>query len=69
MGERVKAKMDDWSSAYAGEVVKVNRDGTYAIVFDDGERRQFVRGSQIVGPEVERGGRGGGGGGGGRDEA
>ena len=54
MGERVKAKMDDWSSAYAGEVVKVNRDGTFAIVFDDGERRQFVRGSQIVGPEVER---------------
>ena len=58
MGERVKAKMDDWSSAYAGEVVKVNRDGTYAIVFDDGERRQFVRGSQIVGPEVNRGGGG-----------
>ena len=31
----------------AGEITRVNRDGTYDIKFDDGERKSGVKSSQI----------------------
>ena len=35
---RVEAKVSGWTKYYAGEITRVNRDGTYDIKFDDGER-------------------------------
>ena len=37
VGDRVSAKCAGWTRYFEGEITKVNRDGTYAIKFDDGE--------------------------------
>merc|ERR1711991_88846 len=46
-GDRVEAKVSGWTKYYSGEITRVNRDGTYDIKFDDGERKSGVKSSQI----------------------
>merc|ERR1711916_274856 len=46
-GDRVEAKCTGWTKYYGGEITRVNRDGTYDIKFDDGERKSGVKKSQI----------------------
>ena len=41
-GDRVEAKVKGWTKYYAGEITRENRDGTYDILFDDGERKSKV---------------------------
>ena len=41
-GDRVEAKVKGWTKYYKGEITRVNRDGTYDILFDDGERKSKV---------------------------
>ena len=48
-GDRVKAKCTGWVHYHPGEITRVNDDGTYAIQFDDGERRSGVKEDQIAG--------------------
>jgi hypothetical protein len=36
-----------WTRYYSGTITRVNRDGTYDIKFDDGERKSSVKKSQI----------------------
>ena len=50
-GDRVKAKCTGWVHYHPGEITRVNDDGTYAIQFDDGERRSGVKEDQIGGIE------------------
>ena len=47
VGDRVSAKCAGWTRYFEGEITKVNRDGTYAIKFDDGERQKSVTEDQI----------------------
>ena len=46
-GDRVEAKVSGWTKYYKGEITSENRDGTYDILFDDGERKSGVKSSQI----------------------
>ena len=46
-GDRVEAKVKGWTKYYKGEITSENRDGTYDIKFDDGERKSGVKSSQI----------------------
>ena len=41
-GDRVEAKLKGWTKYYKGKITRENRDGTYDIVFDDGERKSKV---------------------------
>ena len=41
-GTRIEAKVKGWSKHYPGRVEKVNRDGTYELAFDDGDRKSRV---------------------------
>ena len=41
-GDHVEAKLDGWTKYYGGKVTGVNDDGTYDILFDDGERKRGV---------------------------
>ena len=38
----VIAKVGDWNNAYKGKITKINEDGTYAILFDDGEKVEKI---------------------------
>ena len=53
-GDRVKAKCTGWTKYYAGEITRVNSDGTYDIKFEDGERKQGVTEDQIEGGGGDR---------------
>lgn len=44
---RVEARIKGWKQHYSGTVKKVNTDGTYAVVFDDGERVDSVSSKEI----------------------
>ena len=57
-GDRVEAKVSGWTKYYAGEITRVNRDGTYDIKFDDGERKSGVKSSQIKSKGTKRSSRG-----------
>ena len=46
-GTRIEAKVKGWSKFYPGRVEKVNRDGTYELVFDDGDRKSRVEEENI----------------------
>jgi hypothetical protein len=46
-GDRVKAKCTGWTKYYAGEITRVNSDGTYDIKFEDGEQKKDVREAQL----------------------
>ena len=41
-GDRVVAKLKGWTKYYKGKITRENRDGTYDILFDDGERKSKV---------------------------
>ena len=45
----MEAKVAGWTRYYEGEITRVNSDGTYDILFDDGERKSGVRDDQING--------------------
>ena len=53
-GDRVEAKVSGWTKYYAGEITRVNRDGTYDIKFDDGERKSGVKSSQIKSKSLKK---------------
>merc|ERR1711871_1923580 len=53
-GDKVEAKCTGWTKYYSGEITKVNRDGTYDIRFDDGERKSGVKKSQIKSKEKRK---------------
>ena len=38
-GDRVEAKLKGWTKYYKGKITRENRDGTYDILFDDGDRK------------------------------
>ena len=40
--DRVEAKLKGWTKYYKGKITRENRDGTYDILFDDGERKSKV---------------------------
>ena len=48
-GDKVKAKCTGWTKFYAGEITHVNSDGTYDIMFIDGEIKRGIEHSQIEG--------------------
>ena len=41
-GDRVEAKLKGWTKYYKGKITRVNRDGTFDILFDDGDRKSKV---------------------------
>ena len=41
-GDRVEAKLKGWTKYYKGKITRENRDGTYDILFDDGDRKSKV---------------------------
>ena len=41
-GDRIEAKLKGWNKYYKGRITRENRDGTYNILFDDGERESKV---------------------------
>merc|ERR1712054_488601 len=52
-GDRVEAKVKGWTKYYGGEITRVHSDGTYDIKFDDGERKQNVKQSELKGGDNE----------------
>ena len=38
-GDAVEAKLKGWTKYYKGKITRVNRDGTFDILFDDGDRK------------------------------
>ena len=46
-GDTVEAKCPGWTRYYSGTITRVNRDGTYDIKFDDGERKSSVKKTQV----------------------
>merc|ERR1711871_1734144 len=52
-GDRVEAKLKGWTKYYKGKITRENRDGTYDIVFDDGERKSKVNAKLIKSLETK----------------
>jgi hypothetical protein len=48
-GDRVEARFHGSSKHYPGIVLRDNRDGTYGVAFDDGDRERAVPNEHIVG--------------------
>ena len=46
-GDKVEAKCTGWTKYFKGEVTSVNRDGSYDIKFEDGERKRGVEKTQV----------------------
>ena len=53
-GDRVEAKLKGWTKYYKGKITKENRDGTYDILFDDGERKSKVDAKLIKSLETKK---------------
>ena len=53
-GDRVEAKLKGWTKYYKGKITRENRDGTYDILFDDGERKSKVDAKLIKSLETEK---------------
>merc|ERR1711968_412765 len=53
-GDRVEAKLKGWTKYYKGKITRENRDGTYDILFDDGDRKRDVPSSLIRSLEERR---------------
>ena len=53
-GDRVEAKLKGWTKYYKGKITRENRDGTYDILFDDGERKSKVDAKLIKSLEIEK---------------
>ena len=45
--DKVEAKIKGWTKFYAGKITKKHSDGTYDILFDDGDRKRNILESQI----------------------
>merc|ERR1711871_986829 len=41
-GDRIEAKLKGWTKYYKGKITRENRDGSYDILFDDGDRKSKV---------------------------
>ena len=52
-GDRVEAKLKGWTKYYKGKITRENRDGTYDILFDDGERKSKVDAKRIKSLETK----------------
>jgi len=46
-GDRVEAKFKGGSKYFKGTVTRVNRNGSYAIDYDDGDKEKFVRAKDV----------------------
>ena len=46
-GDKVEAKCSGWTKYYKGEVTSVNRDGSFDIKFEDGERKRDVEPDRV----------------------
>jgi hypothetical protein len=46
-GDNVEAKYAGWTKFYKGEITSVNRDGSYDIKFEDGERKRSVEAERV----------------------
>jgi hypothetical protein len=46
-GAEVEVKCHGWTKYYRGQVTEINEDGTYNILFEDGERKKQVPAEQI----------------------
>ena len=53
-GDRVEAKLKGWTKYYKGKIIRENRDGTYDILFDDGERKSKVDAKVIKSLETKK---------------
>ena len=53
-GDRVEAKLKGWTKYYKGKITRENRDGTYDILFDDGERKSKVDAKLIKSLETKK---------------
>ena len=51
--DQVEAKCDGWTRYYKGKITRENRDGTYDILFDDGERKSKVNAKLIKSLETK----------------
>ena len=47
LGAAIEAKVGRWKKYYPGKIANVNENGTYDLVFDDGDKRQGVPDSCI----------------------
>ena len=52
--DRVEAKLKGWTKYYKGKITRENRDGTYDILFDDGERKSKVDAKLIKSLETKK---------------
>ena len=50
----MEAKCAGWTKYYKGEITSVNRDGSYDIKFEDGERKRDVEPDRVRSLEVDR---------------
>ena len=53
-GDRVEAKLKGWTKFYKGKITRENRDGTYDILFDDGDRKSKVDAKLIKSLETKK---------------
>merc|ERR1711991_646591 len=53
-GDRVEAKLKGWTKYYKGKITRENRDGSYDILFDDGERKSKVDAKLIKSLETKK---------------
>jgi hypothetical protein len=51
VGDEVKAKVPGSRKYNPGKIVKVNKDGTYNITFEDGEKGKSIEEASIKGEE------------------
>lgn len=47
VGDYVEAQVTGWRKAYPGTIEKVHPDGTYQVLFEDGEKVHHVKASEI----------------------
>ena len=45
--EIIEAKCTGWTKYYKGKVTGINRDGSYALEFEDGETKESVKTDQV----------------------
>ena len=48
-GDQLNVKCDGWTRYYNGQITEINEDGTFAVLFEDGERKGNVSTEQIKG--------------------
>ena len=53
-GTRVVAKLEGWGKHYPGMINRKHADGSFDIVFDDGDRASHVQASSILPADTAR---------------